>query len=282
MSKYPGNWAVNKYPWRFPRYNRLYGAGVGYTTRRFPGRYRTPSTVTGGRRFRRLGRRGLQNFVLGLNERKYIDNVIVATSTSTPSAPGCVWSSPQIKQMFTIVPGNAVNQRIGDKVVLRNIAIKGRIYYDWGDRTFQTSYANSCRVRILVFIWKDDTVPTSTEVVDNSAGFLTSDACSFFLDHDRKVKRKLLWDKTYDVCNDCFTFTTGWLAAPGPDSAFDVAKYIDMSRLPLSLRTVNYQAGTDNAVNKVYCLMVADANDAGSSQMGPQLRLNVRTIFTDA
>jgi len=266
---------INRYNRQSPYYNPRYGSGVGYTTRRFPGRFRTPTRTTGGRQFRRLNRRGLQNFVLNLNEKKYWDVLVQA-------ADSCCDKVAQLFSLTDVPSGTNVNQRVGDKIVMRNLTIKGRIFFDWSDPIHRTGYANECRVRLVVFIWKDDTDPVAADIQDLAAGGDAADACSFMLDHDRKVKRKLLWDHTYDICNDMDSYSATYRPAPGSDSAFVVNKYIDLSKIPLPVRTVNFAATATAGVNKIWILMTADANERGYPQTGPQVRLNCRLSYTDA
>ena len=257
---------------RHPAYNSRYGARVGYTTRRFPGRFRTPTRMVGGRRFRRLNRRGLQNFVLNLNEKKFYDEFVTVTDANKDGAMFCLTDIPQ---------GSSVITRVGDKVVMRNLIVRGRIFYDWTDTTHRTSYGPEVRVRILIFIWKDDTDPDVDDLVDSSTSFFPIDACSFMLDHDRKVKRKLLWDHTYDIKNDAFGVSS-YNPVYGTGSAADVKTYIDLSRIPLPLRTINFAASTLTGVNKIWMLIKADANARPGNYSGPQVRINTRLSYTDA
>nr|AOV86266.1 hypothetical capsid protein [uncultured virus] len=258
---------------RHPAYNPRYGARVGYTTRRFPGRFRAPSRMAGGRRFRRLNRRGLQNFVLNLNEKKFYDEFVTVTDANRDGSMFC---------LTEVVPGTSVQSRVGDKIVMRNLTVRGRIFYDWSDTSNRGSYGLAVRVRILIFIWKDDTEPEPGDVVDSSISTFSIDACSFMLDHDRKVKRKLLWDQTYDIKNDNQNYSNAFFAAPGTGSAADVKAYIDLSRLPIPLRTINYAASNLAGVNKIWMLIKADATPRPSSYSGPQVRINTRLSFTDS
>ena len=130
--------------------------------------------MVGGRRFRRLNRRGLQNFVLNLNEKKFYDEFVTVTDANKDGAMFCLTDIPQ---------GSSVITRVGDKVVMRNLIVRGRIFYDWTDTTHRTSYGPEVRVRILIFIWKDDTDPDVGDLVDSPVSFFTIDACSFILNN---------------------------------------------------------------------------------------------------
>ena len=147
----------------------------------------------------------------------------------------------------------------------------------------------------MIFIWKDDTTPDITaDVIDMSAGYNPADACNFFYDTDKKPKRKVLWDKTYDLCNNmvCVGNSAGstvdqtWWAACGSDSAFNVKAYIPLTKLPLAQRTISYQSGTTDGINHIYMFAVADCNSRESglspTQTGPDFRGMVRLTYTDA
>ena len=153
---------------RHPAYNSRYGARVGYTTRRFPGRFRAPARMVGGRRFRRFNRRGLQNFVLNLNEKKFCDEFVTVTDANRDGSMFC---------LTEVVPGTSVTSRVGDKIVMRNLIVRGRIFYDWTDTVNRGSYGSSVRVRILIFIWKDDTDPEPGDLVDSSISTFSSPSC---------------------------------------------------------------------------------------------------------
>lgn len=189
-----------------------------------------------------------------------------------------------IATLTPITAGSGVLQRVGNKVVMKNLQIRGRIYYDWLDDAKRGAYATHCRVRILIFIWKDDTVPTSGDIINAPGGILLQDACSFFLDVDRKPKRKLLYDGIYDIRNDSQYTSVGNLnPIPGPESEKSINLYMDLTRLPLSLRTITYAgSGTTSGINNLFVVVVADAEGSAASYTGPTVRLNSRITFTDA
>lgn len=225
--------------------------------------------------------------MLSLNETKNM-------TTSTYAEGDNVWAQPQTWCLTKIEQGSSDGQRIGDKVILKSLQIVGRIYFNWAESAWRTTFANTCRVRIVVFIWRDDTVPDiMADVIDMSTGYTPADACNFFYDADRKAKRKVLWDKTYDVCNNmlCATAADGstvaqtWWAACGPDSAFNVKAYIPLTKLPLAQRTISFSNGTIDGINHIYMFAVADANSRDipiPNQTGPNFRGMTRVSYTDA
>lgn len=169
--------------------------------------------------------------MLSLNETKSL-------TTSTYAEGDNVWAQPQTWCLSKIHQGSTDGQRVGDKVIMRSLQVIGRIYFNWAESAWRSTFANTCRVRIVIFIWKDDTEPDiMADVIDVSNGYTPADACNFFYDTDRKTKRKVLWDKTYDVCNnmigactsDGSTVERTWWAACGPDSAFNVKAYTPLS-----------------------------------------------------
>lgn len=225
--------------------------------------------------------------MLSLNETK-------ALTTNTLAEGDNVWAQPQTWCLSLIHQGSTDGQRVGDKVIMKSLQVVGRIYFNWAESAWRSTFANTCRVRIVIFIWKDDTEPDIiADVIDMSTGYTPADACNFFYDADKKPKRKVLWDKTYDVCNnmigtcasDGSTVAQTWWAACGPDSAFNVKAYIPLTKLPLAQRTISFASGTTDAINHVYMFIVADANSREipiPAQTGPNFRGMTRLSYTDA
>lgn len=213
--------------------------------------------------------------VLSLNEAKLKEVFMTVAQAGQVGSMG---------SLTPITAGTGLLQRIGNKVVMKNLQLRGRIYYDWLDTALRGAYATHCRVRILIFIWKDDTVPTPGDIINPPAGFLLQDTCSYFLDPDRKPKRKLLYDGVYDIRNDSQYTAPGVLnPIPGPESEKSINLYIDLTRLPLALRTISYAgAGTTDGVNNMYMYVMADAEQTGAAYTGPKVRINSRLTFTDA
>lgn len=212
--------------------------------------------------------------VLNLNEPKIKEVFITSAKIGEPGA---------VTVLTPISPGTGLVNRIGNKVIMKNLQIRGRIYWDWLDNALRGAYAYYCRVRILIFIWKDDTHPVPTDIKTTPGGFLLQDACSFFLDPDKKPKRKLLYDGVYDLRNDSQYTAPGVMnPRPGTDSCKSINLYFDLTRLPLSLRTISYAPGSTDGINNIYFFVTADAEQTGASFTGPQIRINSRLTFTDA
>ena len=91
--------------------------------------------------------------------------------------------------------GSGQNNRIGDKVTGTSLEMKYELFLS-GLAT--QNPLNTTRV--ILFIWKDDTTPTVADILEDP----TYPSLSPF-NHDKKVKRKILYDK---VINQYAIFST--------------------------------------------------------------------------
>lgn len=210
-------------------------------------------------------------------EPKYLDQ-----ETNWPDGSNLqINKVPRVRDLSAVPQGTTDTDRIGDKLTVTSVEIRGRIYFDWATTpAIMNNYVQSCRVRLVVFIWKDDTVPIASDIIQ-SIGYNAGNVCSAPFNHDKKVKRKVICDKTWTVQNDGYAVTLGgFQSVPGAGSQKAIREYCSFKHLPLSLRTINYQAGSTIGVNKVYAMLWADANEA-DAEIGPQCFMVIRLNYKD-
>lgn len=259
-------------------YNRRYGLRGVYTTRQFPRRLRAPlGTARVGRgtyrRFRRLGvgRRRLQNLVVNLNEHKYCDGTI---DKDCVDYNGSVWD-------FThaIASGAGQSQRVGGKIILSNFRIAGKIYWNWNDDTHRLNWAKHCNIRIIFYLWRDDTPSTITTLLQVPSPPNASLAPFYNYNEEQRKKRKVLLDKTYLLNND---MDDGYYPIAGGNSCVGFNFFLDFRKMPISKRTVSYDA-TGVAFNGLKMAVIADCNSlAIGGNKGPEFEVVHRLRYTDA
>jgi len=213
-------------------------------------------------------------------EKKYYD--IVFTALPGGTGPGSPLSIGGSVFLLTAVPqGLTDQQRIGDKVTGTSLEVNYNIspaaiavisgYYP----------AKLWVTRIIIFIWLDDTAPNPSDVTDIStflSGGLTYPIAP--LDHDRKVKRKVLYDKTHTQWCDFTNTTTGNYTAcmlPSITRRFS----IPLTKLRGKLDTINFQAATTTAVNHIYMLAYSNATVAAAPLSGWSFDVGMRYNYID-
>lgn len=245
------------------------------STRRVGGLYRSSSRYVLTGRARRVfrGRGNFKKALRSVAEKKYWD-------FGSGYRPGVIAETPVtdagVFHEITAVPqGQEVIARIGDKTTGSSIEINYTI------QSFKGGLINPIStlfIRFTIFIWKDDTMPTVPDINENAyAATLGVFAPIAPLNHDRKVKRKILYDKVH-------TLHTYWnvtdeysVFVPAITKRFS----IPLTKLKYGLGTINFYAGSEAGVNKIYLLMQSNVGAADAATRAWQVAVYTRYNFID-
>lgn len=250
------------------RYNPRYGI-YRSTTKMMPRMYKRPaSSYVIPRTYRGYSRGQLKRAIAGMAEHKYVDY--------NSTEPVIVHYTPQFFCLTEVDQGSSTTTRVGDKTTGVSIQLRMKAWYDSATATL----APNTVVRVIVFIWKDDTEPEPSDLFQST--LTINDCCLQQLDHDRRIKRKVLLDTTFTLRNDVIynSSANAALLCTGAGSSTYIKKYLPLSKLPTRLKTVNYQGGTTDAVNHIYLCVIADANP-NTSLIGPKFDFISRYNYVD-
>lgn len=145
--------------------------------------------------------------------------------------------------------GSGQQERIGDKCTGSSLEVRMVISSPGAATT-----SDYMLMRTIIFVWKDDTTPILSDILETGAW----NPVLAPLNHDTKVKRKILYDAV-----------SAHYLEPVTKNSMSPVKYKKIV-LPLNklraLNMVNFQAGTTIAVNHIYILHLADtANTANQT-----------------
>lgn len=253
-------------------YSRRYGPGVGYTTRRVPGYFRTPSRGVYTRRLRGryAGGGSVKAQLRRLAEQKY--NVVQYTSLGITATPQVLPLSDEIQEGATAIT------RVGDKITVNSIELRGRLTIDSTD----AAYPALVSFRMVVIKWYDDSTPTYADVfetVDYTSDPLVPLMHAPF-NSDRKVKRKVLLDKTYTVNRGLAAVWNGAavVSSTYPELGTRVCftHFIDLKKKGDKVRNIHYGAGSTDGVGNFYVLVISD-----TAANGPLLSFISKVNYTD-
>lgn len=252
-------------------YNKSYSRTRYNSTRPIGGLYRTSSKYNlSGRARRFFSNRRLKQALFSIAEHKYFDT----QQSYTNFAINPVLSAGKIDSLTEITQGQSDITRIGDKSTGLSLQMRLQV----ASVTIATSKHNYL-FRVIIFIWKDDTTPLTADILDNNAGFGLSPLS--FYNHDKTIKRKILYDKTYDF----FTYvntTPNILSVHRPN--YTMIEYIPLTKLnggsggQKDLNVINFAGGTTTGVNKIYMLTISNADAAPE---GWDTNISVRYNFID-
>lgn len=156
------------------------------------------------------------------------------------------WPAEGIMVDLCSVPQDVTDKsRIGDKLMMSSIEMR-LITYTIND--FEPTETDGF-MRFIIFKWFDDTIPTRDDILDAASGPPFAVIAPF--NHDKKVKRKILVDRT-------LTYT--WYATKNQihGTAKHIRVYIDMKKRSKRMRQIDYQGGSTVGVGKVYVLLVSN------------------------
>jgi len=212
---------------RYGGYTRPAGQNTGV--------YRRPSTFRGYRR-RGLTRSGVKRVVRSMAEHKYWDKTDTGAGTSfNTNGPVLLTGIPQ---------GTTDSTRVGDKLQITSM----QFTFD----LFTVSHA-ACGVaaRIIVFQWYDDGTPTAASILQDVTNPLISP-----FDHDLKVKRRIVMDKTIGPINDIVTvdyqsFDSGMVL----QNNHIIRKfYVDLTKKRAKQTVLHFQAASTVAEGHYYLM----------------------------
>lgn len=197
----------------------------------------------------------IKKAMLAVAERKFHDGQIVTSDVNFVSDAGVIQSIPHIGT------GSTVNHRVGNKITGTSIEFRLLIHPPVPSVTHIAPLFTCHMVRIIIFIWKDDTVPVPANILEsfdagNSFISLTSP-----LDHDLKVKRKVLFDKVFlnnAIQGNTITPTASNLTFTDKPTTY-YRKYIPLQKYG-PLATVHYSDNSEssNRVNGIYILAISN------------------------
>lgn len=230
------------------RYPKAYGTRYN-SNRRYKGLYRTSSmyNLKGAAR-RVIGKYRLRKALSQIAEHKYFETGVTLTPGGVPLNAAGV-----ITQLTAVPQGPGQNNRVGDKSTGTSLQVSFNAYASG----LNTAAAFNI-FRYILFIWKDDTAPTIADILeDPTYPNITP------LNHDKKVKRKILYDNV-------FTQYTVYSTVATQSFADSMRPFIQKSIfIPLSkLRrycNIYFQAGTTVGVNNIYELVISTNTGAANT-----------------
>lgn len=252
---------------RYSGYNRRYGM-YGRTTRPMPRIYKRPSAPrVYPRTYRGFSRTAIKKAITSMAEHKYVDY--------NQTEPLTLSFAPQFFCLTTMDQGNSVTTRVGDKVTGISLQLRMRA---WLPPATASTIPNTL-VRIIIFIWKDDTEPNTGDLLEETPTI--TDCCLQMLHHDKRVKRKILYDTCFRLNNDVTVIESTATSLAGPNSQNLTIKYIPLKKLSPKNRTINFEAGSNTtAVNHIYLVAMADANP-NTTLVGPNFDFISRYNYVD-
>lgn len=178
-----------------------------------------------------------------------------------------------------VAQGSNAQQRNGDKVTGTSLEISYTSHPDSPGVILGYLPQRVFITRVIIFVWKDDTVPTPSDILDTPI-FTTLPAPIGPLDHDRKVKRKLLYDKTHSQFADFSTIAgSGFLA--GSDTPIITRRFsIDLTKLR-GTGVIHYQGSSLVAVNTIYVLLITNVSAVAAPLSGWNFEMSARYNYVD-
>jgi len=170
------------------------GYGTRYSTaRRFKQKNTTNTrslfTTAGRKAFSGGNKYTFKRKLTRFAEKKYIDTyLLIQPGTTTITTDGKCYP------ISLVLQGTDDHSRVGNKVTGTSIEINYTVYYP--DLKVSLIPANLFIIRVIVFIWKDEISPIPTDIIDTIPGV---DIPLFPLNHDKKVKRKVLYDQIHTL-----------------------------------------------------------------------------------
>lgn len=228
------------------RFPRPYGTRY-YSTRPVTGMYRSSSKLMLTGRARRLfSQRRLKKALYAIAEHKFFD-----IGTTFISGTNGILNTGTITPITDMAQGLLDTTRIGDKVT--GLSLELNISVESPGSVNQNVIFN---LRAIVFIWKDDTAPTTFQVLQAYTGGITSPTYMYPLNHDQSAKRKIIFDKRFTTAADHDGTSTISMSRPG----FTRKYLIPLSNLKGGLNVQEFQAATATAIKGINILLISDAS----------------------
>lgn len=247
----------------YRRSSRKYPSNFGtryFSSRPIAGKYRTSSRYVltrGARRLFRGGKRRFERYLRATAEHKYFDYELDSSPTNQP----CLAQTGVLFAVSDPDQGFRDTERVGDKCTGTSIQLRYSV-----QSIPTTTSAINFQCRVTIFVWRDDTTPVTGDIfqiipTDSSPGTITAiQPNEYMFNHDKKIKRRVLYDRVHNAYNSgdgTSTAFTVWTPFPS------VHANIPLTRLGRDA-IVNWQGGTATAVNKIYCLILANTAPANT------------------
>lgn len=209
------------------------------------------------------------NVIKSIAEKKFYDTNLLLDQWAVLGSGMYLSNQSDPKSLCDIPQGLIDSNRVGDKINMLSLEFR----HGW----FPSDEIKIPQVyffRVTIFAWFDDTTPSNRDIYEQSYGHIGELArvpgCWAY-NHDRKVKRKILYDKSFSIAQQQVSFGASTQYYSISDNVHGQEKVI----IPLSKvlaknnrNVVNYQNGTTAGVNKIYVLMTNNIDD-----------LNIPAIF---
>lgn len=209
--------------------------------------------------------------IRSIAEHKYHDFIRQFDNITNPY----VTNTSIVEDLCNIPQGNSDVERIGDKVTLTSLELR-LVSYPPINVLTQEAF----EYRVTLFIWKDDTFPSAGDVyqVPGAGGEIQNLPSTWAWNHDKKVKRKIIYDKTFSMVTG--TNATNIISAT--PNAFNHYKTV----IPFNGKkrnTIHYQSGLSTAVNKIYCIVTTSAPSGSvpATVIPHNIYYNVRINYID-
>lgn len=164
--------------------------------------------------------------------------------------------------LTNIVQGTTDLTRLGDKCTGTSLEYKFILQCYNGTYLPIDAPARFINMRVIFFIWKDDVVPFTGDIFQYSypSGAFLGPISP--LNHDRKIKRKILYDKYFRSHCDLANSTLGG----GQFSGVNNHPIIFNGVIPLTRQrnnTINFVGSSSPAIaiNHIYMLVMSDTDD---------------------
>lgn len=193
------------------------------------------------RRNRRGGSKNIRRIV-----RQEINSIAEKKYHASTSIGAGISTTVDLYSLSDVDVGINDNERIGDQITVTSMEFRG--YLEVGD-------TNNI-VRVILFQWFPDTVPTAVDILISSVNGLISP-----YSHDHRYEFNILFDRTYMMSNDWQHY-----------SKFHV--YIKKFRE----RKIQYVGGTYVGNNKIYLAVVSDSAAVPNPTMAYIAKLNFKDL----
>lgn len=190
------------------------------------------------------------------------------------TAGSAITNTGLIQVITNMGQGVGVNNRIGDKATISSIEMSVNVYCPYINGLTQIP-DTLWTTKISLVLWRDDTTPVLGDIYDLPAGPLQYTPPCWSWNYDKKVKRKILFDKVLCLGTQQNN-TPQFMAIQTANTCFKVI--IPMAKKYKSLATINFQSNTLTAVNHVYLVIATSASTPGNSWYH---HVHCRTTFVD-
>lgn len=295
-------------------YPRRFGTRY-FSTRKTPGFYRTaarwalagPAKRLFGRFSRGGTRSQIKKIVRSIAEKK----IHGAALSLTNGTVGEVLAAGVMALLTNIAVGTEVTQRIGDKVLGSSLVVRMLVKapqakaasaippISWGIYPEPAYY-----LRVIIFIWKDDSTPTLDDILDPVADIdVYHRNVLAHLDHDRKIKRKILMDEVYNLYNGSTNEVNQQSGTTGVPTEYSVGYsggvhvptmsktlVFNLAKIRRGLNQVNYiGTSSTNPINGIYIYFTSNAASditvfpptPSNESTAWDIMINSRYTFTD-